>query len=321
MTDLIPPDALPNPRIRIVRKAVVVPHNGESDLAHGVFDASGTFAPMSRARLSRNRMSGVPKFLAPTKRLKGTFIYAGFGHRHFGHFLIESLGRLWALDRVAEQVDGIVLPSRLNMPVEESLDGKLSSVVARFGDGLLIHLIRDPTRVDRLILPSAGFGHETWLSGTPLYRAYIAKRIAAVPADGPEKLYLTRTRLKTTDQVVDREVEIEDMMREAGYFIFSPERYPIDTQIGMIKDARQIVGADGSAFHLVPFAMRKDADAAIFLRRNRPEMLPLLGRQMQAFCGITPTQIDARQRPLSEASPVPLDLDHLRHALLEAGFL
>ncbi len=319
--DLIPFDALPDPRIRIVRRAVIVPHTGQSDRAHGVFDASGTFAPLSRARLSRNRMSGVPTFTNPSERLIGTYIYAGFGHRHFGHFLIEALVRLWALDHVTEQIDGIVLPARHNMPVEASLARSLSSTLARFGDGLPVHVIRAPTRVDRLILPSAGFGHDTWVTGTPAYRAYIAKRVAAVPNDGPDKLYLTRTRLKTTDQIVDREAEIEEMMREAGYFIFSPERYPIDTQIGMIKDARQIVGADGSSFHLVPFAMRRDAAAAIFLRRNRLEMLPLLSHQMKAFCGVTPTRIDARQRPLSEASPVPLDLDHLRHALLEAGFL
>ncbi|WP_223421418.1 glycosyltransferase family 61 protein [Tateyamaria pelophila] len=321
MTDDNAPDPLPEPRIRVVRKAVVVPHTGQSDVAHGVFDAKGAFAPMSMARLSKGRMSGVPEWSPPTARLHGTYLYAGFGHRHFGHFMLEGLVRLWALDHVKEPVDGLVLPARQKMPIEASLERALGSVVALFGDGLPPHVIREPTRIDRLILPSAGFGHDTGLTGTPAFRTYIAKRVAAIPADGADKLYLTRTRLGYPEQRVDREAEIEAMMRDAGYFIFSPERYPIETQIAMIKDARQIVGADGSAFHIVPFAMRKDAAAAIFLRRNRPEMLARLSTQMQAFCGITPTLIDARQRPLPRTTPAPIDLNHLRQALRDAGFL
>lgn len=298
-----------------------MPHEGQTDIAHGVFDARGRFAPLSQARLSQNRLSGVPDYAQPTAHLTGTYIYAGFGHRHFGHFLLESLARLWALDKVSEPIDGIVLTTREKMPLEQALSRQLSSVVARFADGLPVQVIREATRVERLILPSAGFGHDTWLTGTPAFRDYIAKRVAAIPADGPERLYLTRMRLKEVDQIVDREAEIEEMMREAGYFIFSPERYQIDTQIGMIKHARQIVGADGSAFHVVPFAMRKDATAAIYMRRNRPDMLARLGTQMQAFAGITPTGIDARLRPLSKTKPTPLDLDALRQALRGAGFL
>lgn len=315
------PDALPAPRVRIVRGAVVVTDIGSADVAHGVFDARGAFLPLSQARLSRDRMSGAPQADAPTERLRGTYLYAGLSHDHFGHFLLESLARVWALGQNDVVPDGLVLPARKGMEMGPPLPRRLGALVQRFCGDLPVHIIKEPTRIDRLILPSAGFGHGPWLAGTPAFRRYVADRLADLPVDGAERLYLSRSRLHRADQRVDREDEIEAMMEAAGYFVLHPEKYHLDVQLGVMRAARYIVGADGSAFHLVPFAMRRDAKAAIFLRRNRPEMLRYLSTQMQGFAGVTPTTIDARAMPLPMTTPAPLDLKKLRAALVANGFL
>ncbi|WP_299138510.1 glycosyltransferase family 61 protein [uncultured Tateyamaria sp.] len=314
-------DDLPDPRIRVVRGAVVVPDQGADLVPHGVFDSRGAFLPLSRARLSRGRVSAVPEARAVEDHLPGTHLYMGFSHTHFGHFLLEGIARLWALDHAEMRIDGLVLPARCDMDMEHNLSHNLGPVVARLCDGLPVRIMHVPTRVDRLVLPSAGFGHGPWLAGTPAFRAFVAKRFAQIEVDGPERLYLTRGRLNRPDQLVDREDEIEAMMEAAGYFVFAPEKFHFEVQLGVFRAARQIVGPDGSAFHHLPFAMRRDAQAAVFMRRNRPEVLGYLARQMEGFAGVTPTTIDPRVRPLPRTTPAPLDLDVLRDRLADAGFL
>ena len=307
--------------MRVVRNGVVVPDTGVGMVAHGVFDARGAFLPLSHARLSRGRISDVPDLAPPQDRLRGTYLYAGVSHDHFGHFLLESLSRIWALDHLDAAPDGLILPARTGMEMGPPLPARLARAVARFCGDLPVHIVKQPTQVDRLILPTPGFGHGPWLDGTAHHRNWIAKRLADLPVDGADKLYITRRGLHRPDALVDREDAIEAMMEEAGYFVFAPERHHLDVQLGVMRAARLIVGADGSAFHLVPLAMRRDARAAIFLRRNRPDILGFLSRQMQGFAGVTPTTIDARRHPLPMTTPAPLDLDVLRQRLLDQGFV
>ncbi|GGX44313.1 hypothetical protein GCM10007385_10320 [Tateyamaria omphalii] len=288
---------------------------------HGVFDRRGSFLPLSQARLSRRRLSIAPNREQATEHLPGTHLYAGFGHSHFGHFMLESLVRLWALDHLETPLDGLVIPTRAHMYMEPALENSLAPVVDRFCDGVPLRVIRAPTRVDRLVLPTAGFGHGPWLNGTPEFRAYTQKRFARVKVDGPEKLYVSRRGLKRGHQRVDREDEIEAMMEDAGYFIFHPQDHHLEVQLGILRAARTIVGSDGSAFHLASFVMRSDASVAIFMRRNRPEMLRHLSTQIKSFAGPSPLLIDPRQRPLTGETPAPLSLDELRTMLTDNGFL
>lgn len=312
---------MPDPRIRVVRGAVVVPDTGTPDLSHGVFDARGAFLPLSRARLSRNRSTGKPAYATPTAHLRGTHLYAGFAHHHFGHFLLESLARVWAISQGDLVPEGLVLPTRAGLNLGPPLPGRIATAAARFCGNLPFHVISEPTRVDRLILPSVGFGHGPWLGGTPPFHAHMRERLRDIPKDGAARLYLSRLKLRLPEKRVDREEEIAEMMEKAGYVIFEPQQHHLDVQLRVMRAARQIVGSDGTAFHLVPLAMRPDARAAIFLRRNRPEMLDNLARQMEGFAGVSPLKIDARARPLTKVTPAPLDLDVLRIALQAGGFL
>lgn len=309
------------PRIRVVPGAVVVPEIGTADLAHGVFDANARFLALSQARLSRDRISGIPPYQAPTTDLRGTYLYAGVSHDHFGHFVLESLVRTWALGHLDTPPDGLILPARKGKEMGPPLPRRLLRAVTRLCGDIPVHIAKAPTRVERLILPSPGFGHGPWLTGTDAFHSHIRDRLADLHVDGAERLYLSRRSLALPQKQVDQENEIIEMMEKAGYFIFEPETFHLDIQLGVMRAARQIVGADGSAFHLVPLAMRKDAQAAIYLRRNRPEMLEYLARQMQGFAGITPLMIDARAHPLKKRTPAPLDLDALRTALQAGGFL
>ena len=96
------PLQLPEPRIERVRNALVVPVQKGGRLPNGVFRSNGTFCEHSRTLLSQSRFTDIPD--RPDRRgvmrISGRHVFGGVMRDHFGHFLLESLGRLWVFDHL-----------------------------------------------------------------------------------------------------------------------------------------------------------------------------------------------------------------------------
>ncbi len=152
------------------------------------------------------------------------------------------------------------------------------------GQGLPVRLIDRPTQVDELILPTQGFGHLHWSAGTQEVRTYMRRHLCtAVPPDGPERIYLSRRRLKSRAKQVPHEHQIERWMSDAGFAVFHPERHPIPEQIARYRAARVIVGPDGSAFHLAAMVMQPGTRVALIQRRTRQPVFDAIARQIISF--------------------------------------
>lgn len=317
-------DPLPSPQVTDVSDALAVPVQPGPDAPHGVFDADDRFCEPSRMRLSRGRRSATPDWVAPVHDLPGHHLYAGMARLHFGHFLVESFARVWALETAGPEVEHILLLPFSPKAGNQWVTRKYGSLWSAVSGGRSVHVLRKPTRIERLSVPTQGFGHDKWLNGTPAFRGFVRTRLgAAFAPDGPERLYISRSGLKDADKQVDGEAHIEEALETAGYTIFHPEQHSLDVQCARYAAARQIVGADGSAFHLLPFMAHPQAQVAIYLRRNRPVMLRNLRRQLTGFTGIEPVLIDARVQtdPPSQAPTTPLDTGAILSTLSAQGFL
>jgi len=54
-----------------------------------------------------------PRYLAKNERAdiaydKGRYLFCGFYFPHFGHFILESLSRLWAYERYKDRIDALI---------------------------------------------------------------------------------------------------------------------------------------------------------------------------------------------------------------------
>ena len=320
------PRALPPERIEMLKRAVVVPMTERRHHACGVFRADGSFCQNSRTLISANRFTGIPDMPAPEAidPAPGRFLFAGLGRHHFGHFLMECIGRLWAMEHHHQQVDGILVTPMHDVDMESVARRRFLRFYNILSYGRPLFLVERPARVGTLVLPSPGFGHMGWSQGTPAFRAFVRQRLEAelVP-DGPEKLYISRSKLKAPDQRVDQEDRIEQMMREAGYTIFHPQKHSMEEQCQRYMAARRIVGGDGSAFHLAPFVLQPGAQVGLIRRRYRKPVFDALAGQITAFADIHLSCLNAL-RPRQQAEPdqpAPLDIDKLRNQLSEAGFI
>ena len=319
------PDRLPPPIIEPVERARIVPVEPDDGLGCGVFRPDGSFCELSRTRISANRFTAQPALpdMTGAETLQGTYLFGGIGRHHFGHFLMESIARLWAMDGRYERFDGLVMLPFARTDFGSVLRRRLLAFFELMGVDMPLHLVKTPVVADRLLIPAQGFGHQQWACGTEAFRSYVRGQIALnCPAQGPEKLYISRAKLKHGHQKVDQEARIEEMMQSAGYAVFHPQRHSIAAQIQVYRAAKVIVGGDGSAFHLVPFAMQEGARVALIQRRTRNEATEAIATQIRAFETVELIRLNALRGAAAHAVlPDPMDLRRLRDLMVEARLL
>lgn len=309
--------------------AIVVPP-AESGMvqACGVLDADGKHVPASVTWRGGRAMMAAPARPEPAAVLKGRHLFAGQLWAHFGHFIAESLSRLWALDALEEPVESIIfIPKRPGRTM--SLKPFQREFLDLLGIDIPVQILTEPTQVEQLVVPGQGFGLGAICRGTPAFRRFFARRFAkGVAPEGGRRLYISRSALGGREGGALMETVLEDNLKHDGYEIMHPQRLSLAEQVARYRAAHQVVGLDGSAFHMFGFATSQPKDVAILLRRDST-VHQNLARQILGFTGREPTVIDAlranwlpedRDRP-DRNSFGQLDFEVLAGVLQASGFI
>lgn len=293
-------DPAPTPpfthEIWTLHQALVVPERShDAPLASGVLHESGAWCGLSKAWIRARKASPAPTLAEeePIVDLPGRHLFAGHFRGHFGHFLVESTARLWALNHLAEKPDSILyLPYRGNVAaIERAIEGQ-AGFFRMLGIDVPVRTHGAVLRVEKLIVPELGFGWAERYAGSPAYRAFMQTRLrAAAPAEGGERLYVSRAKLNAARGGILGESVIEENLARLGWEIFHPEKHPLEVQIARYKAARQILALDGSALHLAAYVMEKGGRVGMILRRSKANTADY-DLQFRNFCAIRPDVID-----------------------------
>jgi hypothetical protein len=314
--------------IRTVPDARVVPIS-KGYLVHeaGVYDNRGHF--VHEAVLWRGRPLLVPGPMPEVRaNLPGRWVWGGVLIGHFGHFLMESTGRLWALDALQGAVNGIVFVVRKDVSRGE-ISGFHSDFFDLFCPGLRVHVISEPTRIETLEVPGQGFGIGPLSGGTTIFRDVIHRRFAtSIAPRGSDRIYISRSGLGAALGSVLEETRIEQCLADCGYDIFHPQLHKLAEQVARYKAARQVIALDGSALHLVAMLGHADQQVAMIKRRISNGSNAIV-RHLAAFTGREPVVVDAisRQwvrsdrRGADHFSFAELDFGRLAGALSASGFV
>ncbi len=265
--------------------------------AAGMFGEDGAHIPDSHCwRYSDEPMTIVPDrddTAAPPEHIKGRWLFAGMYYAHFGHFLVETTSRLYALADHAD-VDGIFFYPKMRMTHEFKPFRQYKPVFAHLGlGGVKARLPQQPVTIESIAFPPPAFGIGEMAAGRPEYRAFMRERLTrTTPADGAEDIYITRSGLTTRRGRIILEEHLERLMEGEGYRIVHPERLSFAEQVAQYRAARRIVALDGSALHLA--AMVVEPGTAVGIINRGPSMnVEDYMRQFRAFAGIEPTRIEA----------------------------
>ncbi|REC53517.1 glycosyltransferase family 61 protein [Rhodosalinus sediminis] len=278
------------------RPLVVPERPGDRKLACGVLEPGGRFVEESRSWILPKKHTVAPTLLPgeDVSDLAGVHIFGGHLRGHFGHFLVESSARLWALERLQGRIDSVIyMPFRGKLRPARKVISSYRWFFDVLGINTPIQTFDHAVRPERLFVPEMGFGWGARYAGSPAYRAFMRSRLeAATEPRGGEKLYISRSRLLPVRGRVLGESAIEAAMAANGYEIFHPQKASIEEQVARYRAARDIVALDGSALHLAAFVMPPGGRVAIILRRSKANVADYL-TQYRAFCGITPGVVDA----------------------------
>ena len=303
----------------------------------GVLDAEGAYVDASACYYTERKRWTLPCALDPQEKvedLPGTWLYGGILDAAFGHCIIESFSRLWVLDHVGEQVRGVAfLPSvhRDNFGQARKYLRRTEALFAAF-DGLPAerHCARGAHRFERLIVSPQGMGGGIFCGGCPEFRQFMDRRfLPAVQPEGSDKLYVSRARLDVMGNVLFED-RIEALFRQNGYDIFYPETHTLDQQVARYRAARHIVTVEGSALHLIAYALRADQHVAVGIipRRttsNLDAFQTQFAYQTAAEVSIigAPYRMYHPRRIYGEQSNVKLlhDFPALAAAFKQAGFI
>ena len=177
-----------------------------------------------------------------------TVIWGGVLFDHFGHFLCESLNRLWYEVKHSDQKYPVVFICEKSRKISASVRSCLD-LLGLTGDRLI--LIDRPTRFSKIIVPEAssvltGFYTEEFV--LPFHA--IAEKVAPLPY---EKVYFSRRKLKGGIKIYGED-RLEKVFKANGYKIVYPEKISLNEQIAYVKGAKEIACVMGSATHLSLFA-------------------------------------------------------------------
>lgn len=220
--------------------------SGSIPFSIGAWDATGQEIIEARMDRGGRTRAGTPVPQEAQASMVGSFIFGGIVHAHYGHFLVETLARAWAL--IPSELPIIWLDAKGKgrfRPFQKQIFDILGIDPAR-------HVFMEvPTRFEHLLVPEAGA--VLWQSFHPQHARAMGVIPFAPPVPG-KCVWLSRSKIGETKSRVVNEAELEALLIADGWTIMHPEDHDIRGQLAIMRDAETLAGFDGSAFHTLVLA-------------------------------------------------------------------
>ena len=329
----LPLDVTPVPGAFLSRHEIVKPDDGPWIQRAGVYDADGALLPELEmlTYLYPGRFDNPPVIdkgrVAAAERIKRPTIYLGTLNGHFGHFLVESLARCWALSTLDPGLGVVFHNANYAGPADMAallrmFPKYISTTLDLLGitPGRVEFANRD-LRFDNLFVPRAQF----WISQfgarglSEVYddiRESLVRR-TGLPVGPSRKLYLTRRKLDDTAphkarKNVANEIDVEALFVDKGFESIALEQMPFEEQIMVMATASHIAGTTGSALHMAMFTAQPEAELiGIDWRNSRTQYILDAARGLRAHHIYCYNGRDDRGAPTVDVELITAALDDI----------
>lgn len=174
-------------------------------------------------------------YIAPAEQHGGGHIYCGRLIDQFGHFILESLARIWLAKRHPDWT--------LVWTGADSYRPWQQEILELLGIHNPARFVQQPTGFESLAVPSAGYILSTF------YTPYFLETLGVIepkPVVPGRKVYLSRSRGRTGGYV--NEAEIDTLLAAQGWTILHPEALPVAERFDLLSSAETILMIQGAAF-------------------------------------------------------------------------
>lgn len=234
----------------VVEDAVLFPTLRRPDapdrLLMGVFDASGELVEDSLLdRRSGERGAPIPpgQLDIDVTAAVPEAIYCGVLYNHFGHFLLESIARIWFAGRYRHVP--LIWAGASRWPSGTTLKAWQLEVLDVLGVSNACVVATTPTPVARLHMPDIGYRYDDWFH--PQHAEFLAA-YEGPPQEESVRVWLSRSRIAKDVRDLNA-TAVERRLAAAGWTISHPERQTVREQLDTLARASVVAGEEGSAFH------------------------------------------------------------------------
>lgn len=230
----------------------------------------------------------------------GNTLYGGVYHPIWGHFLVNTMARIWyyfSPDR--EHIDRIVFVSD-NRSVDNLAGGNFRQFVELAGLSDRIEIVNRPATFEKLIVPDQALSHLTY--SKEFMRVFDIVKSKALEGytkeDYPDKIFLTRSRLKNSHaNEINCEI-LDQFFSDNGFVVLSPEKMTLIELIRHFHSADRIASICGTLAHNFLFA----PSTSEFIIVERHGFINEWQMTCNLSIGIDPTLVDAHYQPMQSDS-------------------
>jgi hypothetical protein len=240
----------------------------------------------------------------------GRSLFLGHYMNHYGHFLVETMARFWAVN-IAKFEHYVFFPFIFN-------DGNIADlefhniIFDKCGiDKQKIIFLRNPTKFEEIFVPErlTTINICANIKASEIYRnisdSYIKK------GEG-NRIFLSRLQPYGR---VENVPQVEEVFREFGFDILYPEILPYERQLKSYANCRIMAGFAGSALHNCVFC--REGTVLIEIGDKRSQGRPLSTQKITNQIA----RVEERFVPYRGTPEGSIDIDNLRQELRNLSIL
>ena len=272
-------------KLRIIKNGAILPFS--FDNKGGVLDCQGNFVEESKGN-GWLKLGGFYPIDSEIRHSTEKVVYLGFCVKHWGHFIVECLGRVWTLlsPKYAEYKIVFLLK-------KGELDGNFLEFFRLLGiDKSRFLNVKSPISFDEIVIPTNASAE----SNSELYCMpfkYISETIIRSKAF-PPKVYLSRRHFAKAKKTEIGEADIEENFTRNGYEVFYPEEMSLDDQVQLFTSCTHIACINGTIPLMCIFS--KESVNLIVLNKTSIKHENLIS--ISQIAKISPIYIDVYKEPI-----------------------
>ena len=179
-------------------------------------------------------------------------LYLGWLWPHFGHFLMESTSRCWAMSDIQDDFDALYFDI-YRLPDSYLKKGYVSSILNSLGiDENKVVVGNVHISAEELVVPSQSIVLHNSVSMLAQSKTWNSLRDLSSDSDYNvvnDKVYLSRSKLINNKRSLSNELELESRLQSLGFRILHTEEYSITEVATVLRDCSIMIGLSGSAIH------------------------------------------------------------------------
>ncbi|MDO6548898.1 glycosyltransferase 61 family protein [Pseudoalteromonas carrageenovora] len=200
--------------------------------------------------------------------IESSLFFGGIIFLHYGHFITESLSRLYAWDPIKYDkiIFSVVGPAKHFSELPQWIVNLLS--IYGINESNLV-LLNVNTKCDSVYCVKPGFTLNGWFDKKHIN--YLADKLkdnkAKLRDTSFDKVFISRSRFSKGN--VAGESYLDKVFSDNGFYILHPQNHDIFYQLSVLRNARVIAGISGSAFHTVMLLDKKPEKIFEICRRGK----------------------------------------------------